>query len=303
MLELLLSVALLGTPVSARDTLIQVREGDALVLSGFSGVLEVEGWDRSEIFAEADDDERLLFLFSRSGNRIDLKVLDRKDRNRSEDLRLLIPAWMSLDLSGRNLDVDVRGLRGEVGIRNLKGDLVLQDLSGNVDASTVEGSIDAVGLGGRAHLTTGDDDITILDSRARLVLESVSGDIELRRSSAPGIEARTTNGEVDFTGRLLPSGFYEFHSHSGDLTFTLDPPVDATVTVLAYEGEFESDFPVMARGFRSGQNLEFTIGDGGARVLLEAFDGEIALRRGGAGDSDEFPPAVSLLGGRVLMKR
>ncbi|MGW8267863.1 MAG: hypothetical protein ACWGSQ_15965, partial [Longimicrobiales bacterium] len=89
MLELFLAAVLLGPPVSARDTLIQVREGDYLVLKGFSGVLAVEGWSRREVLAEADTDERLLFQFSHSGNRIDLEVLDRKDRNRSEDLRLL----------------------------------------------------------------------------------------------------------------------------------------------------------------------------------------------------------------------
>ena len=303
MLELLLAAALLGTPITARDTLIQVREGDYLVLKGFSGVLDVEGWNRTELLAEADADERVLFRFSRSGSRIDLEVLDRKNRNRNEDLRLLIPAWMSLDVSGPNLDVEVRGLSGEVRIRNLKGDLVLQDLSGDVDASTVEGSIDAVGLGGRARLTTGNDDIAILESSARLVLESVSGDIELRQSSAPAIEARTTDGDVDFTGRLLAAGVYEFHSHSGDLTFTLEPPVNARVTVLAYEGEFESDFPVRTRGFRSGQNLEFTIGEGGARVLLEAFDGEVTLRRGGGGDPREVASFGGLTVGRVSMKR
>ncbi|MGW8268527.1 MAG: DUF4097 family beta strand repeat-containing protein, partial [Longimicrobiales bacterium] len=279
------------------------REGDYLVLKGFSGVLAVEGWSRTEIRAEADTDERLLFRFSRSGNRIELEVLDRKDRNRSEDLRLLIPTWMPLEVSGPNLDVDMRGLSGEVRIRNLKGDLVLRELSGNVDASTVEGSIDAVGLGGRARLTTGNDDITVLDARAQLVIESVSGDVEIRRSSAPGIEVRTTDGDVDFTGRFLPAGVYEFRSHSGDLTFTLEAPVNAKVTVLAYEGEFESDFPVRTDGFRSGQNLDFTIGEGGARVLLEAFDGEVTLRRGGAGDPDQGAPTRSSRGGRLLMKR
>jgi hypothetical protein len=279
MLELFLAAALLGTPSSARDTLIQVREGDHLVLSGLSGAVEVEGWNRGELRARVDDEESVFFRFTRTGSRIDLEVLDRKSRNRSEDLSLLVPSWMSLEISGLNLDVAVGGVSGEVRIRNLKGDLVLKDLSGSVDGSTVEGSIEAAGLGGRARLTTGNDNITILDSSADLVLESVSGDIEIRQSTAAGIEARTTDGDVDFRGRFLPGGSYGFRSHSGDLTLFLESPVNADVMVLAYEGEFESDFPVRTRGFRSGQNLEFTIGTGGSRVLLEAFDGEVTLRR------------------------
>lgn len=289
MLELFLAALLLGAPTSARDTLIQVREGDHLVLKGFSGAVEVEGWGRSEVRARADAEEALLFQFSRSGSRIDLEVLDRKNRNRTEELILLVPSWMEVDVSGANLDVAVKGLSGGVRVRSLKGDLILQDLSGIVEASTVEGSIDASGLGGTARLKTGNDDITIVESRAELYLESVSGDIDLRRSAAPGIEARTTDGDVDFSGRLSPDGAYGFHTHSGELTVTLDPPVDADVTVLAYEGDFRSDFPVRTRGFRTGQNLVFTIGAGGARVVLEAFDGEVTLRRAGSGRPDEAP--------------
>ena len=92
MLELFLAALLLGAPTSARDTIIQVREGDHLVLKGFSGAVEVEGWGRSEVRARADAEEALLFEFSRSGSRIDLEVLDRKNRNRTEELILLVPS-------------------------------------------------------------------------------------------------------------------------------------------------------------------------------------------------------------------
>jgi len=299
MLELLLAAILIGAPIAGQDTLIQVREGDRLVLVGFSGAVEVEGWDRREIRAEAEADGALLFRFSRSGSRIELELLDRKNRNRAEELRLLLPAWMDLDVSGAKLDVEVRGLRGEVRVRNLKGDLVLQDLSGLVDASSVEGSIEAVGLDGAARLKTGDDDILIVGSGADLNLESVSGDIELERSSSREIEVHTTDGDVDFSGVLLPGGSYAFHSHGGDVTLTLESPVDADVSALVYEGEFESDFPIRAGGFQSGHEFRFTIGEGGARVLLEAFDGEVKLRRGEAGGGGETAAFTAFAGGRA----
>jgi len=287
MLQLLLAAALMGGSFTSQDTLIQVREGDHLVLSGLSGSVEVEGWSRAELGAEAEGDEDLLFRLSRSGRRIELAVVDRKDRNRAEDLRLFVPRWMSVEVSGRKLDVGVRGLEGEVTIRNLQGDLVLSELSGRVDASSMEGSIDGRSLSGVARLKTGDDDITILDSTADLELETVSGDIDLRGSGARNVRVRTTDGDVHLTGRLLPAGSYEFHSHGGELRLNLEPPVNADVTVLVYEGKFESDFPIRAQGFRSGEDIRFTIGEGGARVLLDAFDGEVVLRRAGAGRMEE----------------
>lgn len=290
MLQLLLAAALVGGASTAPDTLIQVRQGDHLVLDGFSGSVEVEGRDGAEIRVDAEDDEDLLFRFSRSGNRIELEVQDPKDRNRAEELTLSVPRWMNVEVTGRKLDVGVRGLSGAVTIRNLKGAIVLSELSGRVDASSLEGSIDGRSLSGVARLKTGDDDITILDSTADLELETVSGDLELRGSGARNVQVRTTDGDVDLTGRLLPTGNYEFHSHGGDLTLTLEPPVNADVTVLVYQGEFESDFPIRAQGFRSGEDIRFAIGEGGARVLLDAFDGEVRLRRAGAGRLDDARP-------------
>jgi hypothetical protein len=286
MLTILLATAVLGAPTSVQDTLIQVREGDQLVLRDFSGAVEVEGWNRNELRAEADDEETLLFRFSRSGSRIEMGVRDRKDRNRMEELRLFVPSWMDLEVSGRELDIEVGGIGGKVLIRNLEGDIILHDLSGEMEVSTVEGSIDARNLRGTASLKTGDDDITVLESSADLELESVEGDIELIRSNTRKIDARTTEGDVEFTGRLLSEGVYAFHSHGGELTLNLEPPVDADVTVLVYEGEFQSDFPIRAEGYRSGQDLRFVIGEGGAQVLLDAFDGEVRLRRAGSGGGE-----------------
>ena len=280
MLELILAAALLGPPDFPQDTAFAVREGDRLVLRDFTGDVEVEGWDRSELWAEAEDDDDVVFRLTRSGSEIELSVLDRRNRNRVEELRLALPVWMDLEVRGPKLDVEIRGMRSEVSVRNLKGDILLRDLAGRVDASTVEGSIDAVGLRGTARLETGDDDIRVIDSGASLELESLSGNVELIQTTGTAIRARTTEGDVDFTGTLSPGGDYAFRSHGGDLTLTLEPPVDAEVSVLVYEGEFESDFPIRTRGFRSGHEFEFVLGNGGVRLLLEAFDGEVTLLRG-----------------------
>jgi hypothetical protein len=279
MFELLLAAVLMGSPFAAKDTVIQVREGDRLLLRDFSGSVEVEGWDRDELRAEADADEAIVFRFTRSGSTIEMEALDRKNRSRAEELRLRLPAWMDVEVSGPKLDVEISRLAGGVTVRNLKGDIFLEDLSGRVNAGSVEGSIYADGLRESARLRTGDDEIRVVDSSADLDLESVSGDIELEEVSGRDLKVRSTHGEIDFMGTLLPGGSYAFHTHSGDLTLFLDPEVDADVTVLAYEGEFEADFPIRSRGFRSGHEFGFTIGSGGAQLVLEAFDGEISLRR------------------------
>ena len=273
-LEVLMVAATLVTP---GDTLIEVRQGDRLVLQSFVGTVYVETWDQSNMSLEADADESVAFRVNRAGSRLEIRVEDGKSRNRAEELRIVLPPWMNLEMSGRELEADVRGVVGSVEIQNLRGDIALRDLAGEVQASTSQGSIDAWNLSGSARLRSGDDDIWIGDSSGALDLETVDGEIDLEGVRSRRISARTTDGEITFTGRLEAGGDFGFQSHGGSIELNLLPPVNLDVSVLAYEGGFESDFPVRSRGFRSGEGMEFRVGEGGGRLVLEAFDGNISL--------------------------
>jgi DUF4097 and DUF4098 domain-containing protein YvlB len=186
---------------------------------------------------------------------------------------------MAVDVSGRDVDIDVRDLRGDVTVRSLQGDLVLRNLAGVVEAFTAEGGIEAVGLTGSARLRAGEDDVRVRSSSAVLQVETVDGDIRMEGISAPRISAKTTDGEIEFSGALLVDGDYGFYSHGGDIRLELAPPVNMDAAVLTYEGDFESEFPVRTEGFRSGEGLEFRVGAGGARLVVESYDGEVRLVR------------------------
>ena len=277
MMGILELLVVAGSLVTSGDTLVEVRQGDRLVLQSFAGTVHVETWDQPKMSLEADTEESVAFRVNREGNRLEIRVEDGKSRNRAEELRVVLPPWMNLEMSGRELEADVRGVEGDVEIQNLRGDISLRDLAGEVEASTSEGSIDAWSLSGTARLRTGDDDIWIGDSSGALDLETVDGEIDMAGVRSHRISARTTEGEITFTGRLEDGGDFGFYSHGGDIELNLLPPVNLDVTILAYEGSFESDFPVHARGFRSGDGMEFRVGEGGGRLVLEAFDGNIRL--------------------------
>jgi hypothetical protein len=279
-LALLLVVNTLALP---GDTLVEVREGDRLTLRDFGGELYVETWERPFLRAEVSEKESVPFRIQRSGSSLELRWTDGQARDRGQVLRLILPPWMNLEVTGKELDVEVRDMDGDVTIRNLRGDLSFRNLGGMVEAYTMEGGIEAFNLTGSARLRTGDDDLWVGSSSAALDLETVDGEIRMEGIDARRVSARTTEGEIDFSGRILEGGEYDFFSHGGDIQLRLAPPVNLYATILAYEGEFESDFPVKAKGFRSGEGLEFTLGTGGARLVMETFDGEIRLLRVPAG--------------------
>jgi len=270
---------LVGTLTSPGDTLVEVRQGDRLVLRDFGGVVLVEIWDRPMLRAEVEAKGSVPLRIQRSGSSLELGFAGGGAQDRRKELRVTVPPWMKLEISGRELDVEVRGLEGDVTVRNLRGDLSFRNLGGVVEAYTVEGSIEAHNLTGSARLRTGDDELWVGSSSASLDLETVDGEIRMEGVDALRVSARTTEGEIEFSGRILEGGEYGFFSHGGDIQLRLVPPVNLDATVLAYEGEFESDFPVRTSGFRSGEGLEFTLGTGGARLVIETFDGEIQLLR------------------------
>ncbi|MGM0669628.1 MAG: DUF4097 family beta strand repeat-containing protein [Gemmatimonadota bacterium] len=279
MLLTILSTLLLAIPSPAQDTLVSLAAGDRLVLGDISGFVAVSSWEEDALKIRTDrlDDTEIQIL--RHGNRLELRLLDRKGRVRPMDLDLRVPAWMGLEMSGRDLEVDIRDLEGEVKVRSLDGDLFFRNLSGRLEAASVQGSIEARGLHGVARLRTGHDDVTVDGASGSLSIETISGDLELQDMAAMVLEARTTSGDVDFQGRFSREGEYTFRSHDGDLTLSIQEPVELDVSVLVYSGEFHSDFPVRAESFRSGRALRFTLGDGGGSLMLETFDGDIEIRR------------------------
>jgi hypothetical protein len=279
MIEILILAAALGTTGLPRDTVMDVRPGDELVIPEFRGSVRVEPWDRSQLYLGVEGEEGVSFRLDRRGDRIHGRIQDSKGRNRDQDLFIRVPAWMALEISGREFDAHIQGIEGSVEASNIDGEITLIDLSGDVRASSQQGEIDAVRLSGSAQLSSGDDRLRVRDSDADLQLGSVDGDIDLVGSRSRRIKIRSTDGDVTFQGKLMEGGEYEFHTHGGDVRLRLAPPVHMHATVLAYDGEFESDFPVRTSHYRSGHGLDFTVGDGSSRLTIETFNGEVELRR------------------------
>jgi hypothetical protein len=102
--------------------------------------------------------------------------------------------------------------------------------------------------------------------------------------SSSDVEANTVDGAVSYRGRVTPQGRYRLGSHDGDITMEV-PELSAVVSVSTFEGEFSTcGYPATisnAGPRRSKKRFRFTVGDGGARVDLESFDGGIYLIKTG----------------------
>jgi len=127
--------------------------------------------------------------------------------------------------------------------------------------------------------------VHIVRSTGPVIASSVNGEIVLDRIDSDDVEASTVNGTVTYEGLIKNGGSYRFSTHNGDVDVTVPERVNATVSVATFSGEFSSGFPIQLSETKHGRRFNFTLGNGGARIELESFQGGIRLRRPGTAET------------------
>ncbi len=263
------------------DTTVTVRPGMRLSLDKIEGNITVTTWSRNAVRVQTaggdEDDEG-----------VEVRVSDRtitvdpNGRNgpSEADVRITVPADISLNLSSQSGDVTVEGVKGEVSVESVEGNIKVRGGGGFISLHSVDGEIVLSGARGRMDLNTVDGNIDVSDAAGELHAETVDGEITLDGIDAPGVEATTVDGNIDYRGVLKEGGQYRFTSHDGNVSVTI-PELNATISVSTFSGEFQSDFPVTLTGKTKDKRMTLTAGTGSARLEVESFDGWIHLRKAG----------------------
>lgn len=260
-----------------QDTVVEVRRGDRLVLENFSGTVFVGTWDRDLLEVRGEPGDRAEVSVVRSGSRIALRPSTRRGRDREVDAVLRVPAWMDVEIGGRELDVSVRGLAGSLAVRNIEGDIDVEDTRGTLRLHTVDGEIRVRNARGSVEARSRGDDVSLFDVVGDVDVESGSGDLLLDGVDGASVRAETLDGDVTFRGPIRRGGRYAFSVHDGDAVLAFPPGSAFDARVATFDGDFQSEFPVTLQNYRGGRAFEFTLGGGGAMVEIEVFDGEIRL--------------------------
>lgn len=253
------------------DTVLYVEPGDVFVSETLRGTLIVRARG-DEMRLSGDPDE--IPVLVREGRRVQLQP---RRGARDADVVVELPSWMPVSIRSRDLDVSMTRNEAEIRIEVLSGDIRIDGVSGAVEARTVNGEVEVRGTEGDLELSTADGDVRVVGHRGLLRVESTDGDLTLRDIEGRDVAASTLDGDVEFEGAVTGNGSLELSAHDGDVMVGLPAAVQADVEVSTFHGEFTSDFRVQAAGFRAGEPLRFQIGDGGARIRLRSFDGDISI--------------------------
>ena len=198
-------------------------------------------------------------------------------RDRSADVTMRVPAWVDIQIGSRSMDVTARGIEGSLTIGNVNGDVFVQNVAGAVDVRSVSGSVEIVDATGGVRASSQSDDVTLRRVSGVVEAHSGDGDIVLEDVRSVSVRAEARDGDIAFIGTIVEGGDYGFFLHDGDAIIALPEATSAQVSISTFDGEFQSEFAVRVEHFTSGRQFDFVLGDGGARIQIEVFDGDIDL--------------------------
>ena len=263
------------------DTTVTFDARGTVTVSCPGGDVVVTGTDRNQIVVKART-ERGAIRFVSSGSNATLEPAMNRGCSDAR-FEVSVPATARLVANTWSGSLQVSGVHGDVEAHAQSGDIQIRDAGDNLEVETLSGDISVRGVRGTANIHTLSGDVTLDGARGNVEIESVSGDITLNDVVSRQVRTHSTSGDLDFGGTIVSAGRYEFTTHSGELRLALPANVGAQLSLSTFSGEIESAFPITltpgAHGIGSSQakKLNFSLGQGSARIIAETFSGDVTL--------------------------
>lgn len=264
------------------DTTLVLDRGGVVELGAVSGEIRVIGSDRRDVRISASIERGRLELTATSA-RIALRTRSVNNRQSGARFDVAVPVGTRVQASTVSGRIEVRATQGEVIARSTSGSVEVREAKERVEVETVSGEIDLQRVSGRVSAEGVSARIYADDVTGELTAETVSGEISVRRGKLSALSAEAVSGSISYDGLLEANGRYRMNTHSGTVTLSMPANVGARLELETFSGRISSDFPLTMQpgetGGRRGRRMEFTLGDGSARIIAGSFSGNINIRR------------------------
>lgn len=180
---------------------------------------------------------------------------------------------------------------GDVSVVEVRGDVNIDTGSGDVDVSGVQcddvlidtGSGDVtlvdVAAAGDVSIDTGSGDVSLTDvSGDEFNIDTGSGDVDGSGIRAESAMIDTGSGAVGFSFAEMGRGDFDIDTGSGGITLALPATAGCEVQAESDSGGVRVDLANVKNMRREDDDeVEFTVGDGSARVRLDSGSGAIRI--------------------------
>lgn len=178
-------------------------------------------------------------------------------------------------------NVTVTDSDGDVAADSTASTVVVDRARGRVNATSQAGKVVVrnVQQGANARAVAGSIEIT--GAKGRIVATTIGGSIVLNGVDSRDVQARSTNGSVNFDGQISPEGRYAFESFSGSISLVIPADSQFNLTATSHNGSINTEFPIRVEGGNLGaeRQLRGTAGQGGAEIIATGFNGRIEIKK------------------------
>lgn len=168
-------------------------------------------------------------------------------------------------------DVQVTSMTDDVTVSNVRGRATVTAISGNVSLRSIAEGVKATAVSGS---------ISISDTKGRVEASSTSDNVILTNLDSREVVAKSTSGNVQFTGKIHQGGIYELESFNGEVVLTLSPDSNFYLSAQTHNGALNTEFPLQLTRSTGGMSLSGSVGKGGADIRVKSFNGSVRIRKG-----------------------
>jgi DUF4097 and DUF4098 domain-containing protein YvlB len=267
------------------DETAQVSADGRVDIENLAGSVKVEGWDRNEISVTgtlAEDAED--FEFQADERRARLEVVfparSRNLRHADSNLIVKVPVGSRVRVNGVSASIEVSAVTGPLDLETVSGELTITGEPSHIQAQTVSGDIRISGSSAEIDAASVSGDVVLEVTSDDVSASTVSGDISSTGGVFESVDFSTVSGRIEFTGAPTESGSLDFDCHSGSVVLVFPGDLSAEIEVSSFSGDIDNQFgprPRKTNDYAPGKELNFTVGDGDARISVNSFSGRVRM--------------------------
>ena len=269
------------TPVDERRD----AAADGVVeIENLVGSVKVIGWGEAAVQVTGTLASGAELEFEASGNRtqIEVEVDDDNPMEAASDLEVHVPAGSHVEIEGVRLDVEVSGVTGSLEVETVEGGITQSGAAKEVSLQSVMGTVEVTGSSGHIQAETVNGSVTVRNSSGQVEASTVNGQLVVSDGSFDRVALESVAGAVSFEADLASQARVDIETVSGSVELFVSPNIKAEFAISSFSGGLENELgigTIEQESFLPAKELNFSTGEGGARISVETLSGSVHIRK------------------------
>jgi len=277
---------LIAAPLAAQKKIerrIPLGMEGAFRVMNMVGSVVIHGWNKDTVLVRGTlaPGDQLYAGGGYTGAKMFIESANEHDP-KPTNLEIWVPARIRLWVKTATANIDVQGVDGGLDLYTVSATIDVTGSPRELNAEAIDGDIHIAGSPAWLRAKSASGAITFRGGSSDAGISTVSGPVKIEGGVFERTKVETVTGNVSFNGRLDRSGTFDFDTHSGSIDIAVPDKTSASFSVASIAGTITNNvsrtIPSPGR-FGRGSELTTEIFDGGAKVSVRTFKGQVTLRR------------------------